>query len=259
MSSLDSRLHCVDGVALVTGGGSGIGRSVALAFHEAGASVAVADVDRSGAAETQAMIERAGGKALAIVADVADPEAVERMVAAVIERFGRLDFAANCAGIGSCAVPTADHEKDVWDRTLAINLTGVWLCMKHEIKQMLRQGGGVIVNIASGAGLVAVPFASAYVASKHGVVGLTRAAAIEYTKLGIRINAICPGYIRTPMSLKSMAETPGLTEEIAASSMPIGRVGEPREVADAVMWLCSGQASFMVGAAIPVDGGYTVV
>jgi NAD(P)-dependent dehydrogenase (short-subunit alcohol dehydrogenase family) len=256
---LDTRAQCVDGIALVTGGGSGIGRAVAIAFHGAGASVAVADIDSQGARRTQEMIESAGGKAMAIAADVSDPDAVQKMLATAVARFGRVDFAANCAGIGSCAVPTADHEKDVWDKTLAINLTGVWLCMKHEIKQMLTQGKGVIVNIASGAGLVAVPFASAYVASKHGVVGLTRAAAIEYTKLGIRINAICPGYIRTPMSLKSMAETPGLTEEIAASTMPIGRVGEPREIADVVLWLCSEQASFMVGAAIPVDGGYTAV
>lgn len=176
-----------------------------------------------------------------------------------MERYGRLDYAANCAGIGSAAVATADHDQAVWERTLAINLTGVWLCMKHEIKQMLLQGGGKIVNIASGAGLVAVPFASAYVASKHGVVGLTRAAAIEYTRLGIRINAICPGYIRTPMSLRSIADTPGLTEEIAAAHMPIGRIGEPSEIADAVLWLCSDHASFVVGAALPIDGGYTAV
>jgi NAD(P)-dependent dehydrogenase (short-subunit alcohol dehydrogenase family) len=177
----------------------------------------------------------------------------------VIERHGRLDFAANRAGVGNTAVAAADLEQADWDRTLAINLTSVWLCMKYEIKQMLSQGRGSIVNIASGAGLVAVPFASAYVASKHGVVGLTRAAAIEYTKLGIRINAICPGFIRTPMALKSITDTPGLTEEIAAAQMPIGRIGEPREIADAVLWLCSEHASFVVGTAVPIDGGYTAV
>jgi NAD(P)-dependent dehydrogenase (short-subunit alcohol dehydrogenase family) len=237
-------------VALVTGGGSGIGRAVAMAFHAAGACVAVADIDIRSAVETQAMICSAGGNALAIGTDVSQ---------SVIERHGRLDFAANCAGVGNTAVAAADLEQADWDRTLAINLTSVWLCMKYEIKQMLSQGRGSIVNIASGAGLVAVPFASAYVASKHGVVGLTRAAAIEYTKLGIRINAICPGFIRTPMALKSITDTPGLTEEIAAAQMPIGRIGEPREIADAVLWLCSEHASFVVGTAVPIDGGYTAV
>jgi len=246
-------------VVLVTGGGSGIGRAVSLAFHEAGASVAVADIDAAGAAATQRLIDEQGGKAIAITVDVADAASVEGMLETMLSRFGRLDCAANCAGIGSAAVSTADHELEIWQRTLSVNLTGVWLCMKHEIKQMLIQGGGSIVNIASGAGLVAVPYAAAYVASKHGVVGLTRAAAIEYTRLGIRINAVCPGYIRTPMSLKSIADTPGMTEEVAASHMPIGRIGEPGEIADAVLWLCSAQASFVVGAAIPIDGGYTAV
>jgi NAD(P)-dependent dehydrogenase (short-subunit alcohol dehydrogenase family) len=246
-------------VVLVTGGGSGIGRAVGMAFHEAGAAVALADIDSAGVASTKDAIDRAGGNAIAITVDVSDAASVETMLAAVVSRFGRLDCAANCAGIGSAAVSTADHDLAVWQRTLDVNLTGVWLCMKHEIRQMLSQGGGNIVNIASGAGLVAVPFASAYVASKHGVVGLTRAAAIEYGKLGIRINAICPGYIRTPMALKAMADTPGLTEEIAAAHMPIGRIGEPREIADAVLWLCSKHASFVIGAAVPVDGGYTAV
>jgi NAD(P)-dependent dehydrogenase (short-subunit alcohol dehydrogenase family) len=246
-------------VALVTGGGSGIGRAVAMAFHAAGACVAVADIDIRSAVETQAMISSAGGNALAIGTDVSQSSSVESMIKTVIERHGRLDFAANCAGVGNTAVAAADLEQADWDRTLAINLTSVWLCMKYEIKQMLSQGRGSIVNIASGAGLVAVPFASAYVASKHGVVGLTRAAAIEYTKLGIRINAICPGFIRTPMALKSITDTPGLTEEIAAAQMPIGRIGEPREIADAVLWLCSEHSSFVVGTAVPIDGGYTAV
>jgi NAD(P)-dependent dehydrogenase (short-subunit alcohol dehydrogenase family) len=247
------------GTALVTGGGSGIGRSVALAFHARGANVLVADINQAGAEETATMIEKAGGKAVAFRVDVANAASVEAMVSRAVERFGRLDFAANCAGVAAAMKSTAEHTEESWDHTMAVNLKGVWLCMKYELAQMLKQGGGAIVNIASTAGLVGGPMASAYVASKHGVVGLTRTAAIEYVKDNIRINSVCPGYIDTPMARAAIDAMPGMTEEDAAKFNPIGRMGKPQEIADAVIWLCSEQSSFVLGAALAVDGGITAI
>jgi NAD(P)-dependent dehydrogenase (short-subunit alcohol dehydrogenase family) len=247
-------------VVIVTGGGSGIGRATALAFHASGAATAVADIDRDAAAATAALITAAGGQAIAIGVDVADPDSVRSMVAATVARFGGLDLAANCAGILTAPASTADCTEAEWDRTIAVNLKGVWLSMKYQIPELLKQGGGAIVNIASAAGLIAAPNFAAYTASKHGVVGLTRAAAVEYASRGIRINCLCPGFIRTPMvAPPSIESSPGLARQLAGEGYPIGRIGEPEEVADAVLWLCSPQSSFVLGAALPIDGGLTAL
>jgi NAD(P)-dependent dehydrogenase (short-subunit alcohol dehydrogenase family) len=242
-------------IALITGGGSGIGRASALAFAREGAKVVVADVVVKGGEETVGMIKKAGGEAIFVKADVSKAAEVEAMVNEAIETYGRLDCAHNNAGIEGTWVTTAEYTEENWDRVMAINLKGVWLCMKYEIPQMLKQGGGSIVNTASGAGLVGVPQASAYVASKHGVVGLTKAAALEYAKSGIRVNAVCPGVIRTPMLERVLSSQPRMAETITAME-PVGRMGTPEEIAEAVVWLCSEAASFVTGHAMAVDGGY---
>jgi NAD(P)-dependent dehydrogenase (short-subunit alcohol dehydrogenase family) len=238
-------------VALVTGAGSGIGRATAITFAGRGARVAVAGIAPKSGGETVAAITRAGGEAFFVSADVASGADVEAMVRAVVECYGQLDFAVNNAGVGSPGGLTHEYTEAVFDRILAVNLKGVWLCMKHELDQMLKQGSGAIVNMASAVGLVGFPEDTAYAASKHGVVGLTRAAALEYASQGIRVNCVCPGPIRTPM----YATDPDV-EARRADTVPLGRFGDPEEVAEAIVWLCSDAASYVHGSALVLDGGF---
>jgi NAD(P)-dependent dehydrogenase (short-subunit alcohol dehydrogenase family) len=247
-------------VALVTGGASGIGRATALTFAREGAKLVVADMNVDGAQQTVHMITEHGGEAIFVKADVSKAVEVEALISKAVETYGRLDCAHNNAGISGTGVAgdqralTADYPEARWHHVLAINLTGVWFCMKYELAQMLHQGGGSIVNTTSAAGLVGLPYASAYVASKHGVVGLTKTAALEYAQQGIRVNCVCPGYIQTPMTARGLSD-PVQQAQIVARE-PIGRVGTPEEVAEAVVWLCSDAASFVTGHAMTVDGGY---
>ena len=243
--------------ALVTGGASGIGRATALAMAREGARVAVADRTEESAATTVALINAAGGQAIAIGGDVANEADVAAMVKRIMAAFGRLDCAFNNAGIGGRSVGpvglrTHELSRESFDAMLAINLTGVFLCMKHEIAQMLAQGGGAIVNTASIAGLVGLPTASHYVAAKHGVVGLTKTAAMEYAQDNIRVNCVNPGYIATPMT----DETMKTRYDALMAKVPMNRLGVPEEIAEAVVWMCSDRASFMTGASQIIDGGY---
>jgi NAD(P)-dependent dehydrogenase (short-subunit alcohol dehydrogenase family) len=242
-------------VALVTGGGSGIGRASALAFAREGARVVVADVAVAGGAETVTIIKGAGGKATFVQTDVAKASEVEALLATTVATYGRLDCAHNNAGIEGIEASTADYPEADWDRVIAVNLKGVWLCMKYELPQMQLQGGGAIVNTASIAGLVGAHRMPAYVASKHGVAGLTKAAALEYAKAGIRVNAVCPGVIRTPMVERFFFTRHPRAEARLTAFEPIGRLGTPEEVAAAVLWLCSDAASFVTGHTMAVDGG----
>jgi NAD(P)-dependent dehydrogenase (short-subunit alcohol dehydrogenase family) len=242
-------------VALVTGGASGIGRASALLFAQQGASVVVSDVAVEGGEETVSHIEEFGGKATFVEADVSDAAKVKTLIERTVEAYSRLDYAFNNAGIeGPMATNTADYSDDDWDRVIGINLKGAWLCMKHEIPQMLEQGGGSIVNNSSVAGLVGFEDISAYVASKHGLVGLTKTAALEYAHSGIRVNTVCPGVIRTPMIERATSGSEDAEAGFAALE-PVGRMGTPEEVAEAVVWLCSEAASFVTGHAMAVDGG----
>ena len=246
-------------VAIVTGAGAGIGRATALKFAAEGAKVAVSDVNVEGGEETVDLIRKQGGDAFFTAADVARPADVEALVAKTVERFGRLDCACNNAGIVGKIVPFTEQPLDNFDRVIAVNLRGVFLCLQAEISQMLKNGGGAIVNLASVAGLIGFPGLAPYVASKHGVNGLTKNAALEYGKQGIRVNSVCPGGIDTRM-LDSLAEqsTGGkaTSRELMNPMHPIGRIGTPDEVAELIVWLCSDRASFMTGANIPVDGGF---
>jgi NAD(P)-dependent dehydrogenase (short-subunit alcohol dehydrogenase family) len=246
-------------VALITGAASGIGASTAKLMAHHGARVVLVDTDLAGVEENAAAIADKGGEALAIEADVRSDQCVAEMVARTVEHFGRLDCCVNNAGIDGQAGPLHECTEDNWRDVLDVNLTGVWLCLKHEIRHMLEQEvAGSIVNTASAAGLVGLPMGlSGYVASKHGVVGLTRAAALEYVHQGIRVNAICPGAVRTPM-LDEAIRTGTTTEEQLASRQPIGRLAAPREIAEAALWLCSDASSFVTGQALAVDGGWTV-
>ena len=244
---------CDNKIALVTGAASGIGRASAVALAAAGAGVMVADV--ADCAETVATIIAAGGEARSLKVNVADEQQVQHMVEATVAAFGRLDIAFNNAGIGGVFAKTHDYPGDDWARVIAINLTGVWHCMKYELKQMLAQGGGSIVNTASIAGLVGMSHAPAYSAAKSGVIGLTRNAAMEYARQNIRINAVCPGGVRTNMTEAADHALPGFLDRLAKLE-PMGRVAEPEEIASAVVWLSSDGASFMTGHALPVDGGY---
>jgi NAD(P)-dependent dehydrogenase (short-subunit alcohol dehydrogenase family) len=242
-------------VALVTGGSSGIGRASALAFGRGGAKVIVTDLVVDGGEKTVQTIIEAGGEAIFIRGDVSNPAEVEKLIERAVEAYGRLDCAFNNAGVAqSVKAPTADYTEEDWDRVISINLKGVWLCMKYEIRQMLKQGGGSIVNCSSVAGLRGFPARPAYAASKHGVIGLTKTAAVEYASAGIRINAVCPGWIRTPMVEATIGCDPELESQIA-SAQPIGRIGAPKEVAEVVVWLCSDGASFVIGHCLIVDGG----
>jgi len=245
-------------VAFITGGASGIGRATALAFARVGASVAVADVSEKGNQETARLIEEESGRALAVKCDVSRSDDVQTALNNTIGAFGRLDFAFNNAGIEpKNPAPTADYEEEEWNRIIDIDLRGVFLCMKHEIPLMLKQGGGAIVNTSSGAGIIGIKGSPAYTAAKHGVIGLTRAAALDYAGQNIRVNAICPGYIATPMMDRFTGGTPEGRAKVI-SEEPIGRMGRPEEIANAVLWLCSDAASFVVGHALVVDGGQTV-
>jgi NAD(P)-dependent dehydrogenase (short-subunit alcohol dehydrogenase family) len=247
-------------VALVTGGGSGIGLATALAFNRVGARVAVSDVAVEAGEETVASIRARGGEAIFVRADVADPDQVAALFEVVVDTYGRLDCAFNNAGIEGPLAATGDYPLDAWERVIAVNLTGVWLCLKHELALMRRQGGGAIVNTASVSGMMGYPpLLPAYVAAKHGVVGLTRVAAREYASLGIRINAVSPGAIATPMldriTIASPLGEPPVSGQAEATN-PTGRRGSPAEVAAAVLWLCSEAASFVTGHALVVDGGF---
>lgn len=247
-----------DKVALVTGGGSGIGRSSGLAMSAEGAKVVVADISAEGAEQTVGIIEEAGGEAISVMCDVTDPSQVEAMVGQAVETYGRLDCALNNAGTEGVLAPVTDYPQEVWDRVISLNLTAVWLCMKHELAQMQRQGGGAVVNTASILGLVGFPTTPAYTASKHGVIGLTKVAALENAEQGIRVNAVCPGWIETPMVMERGVRA-GANPEVyqqLEDAHPVKRLGKPEEIAEAMVWLCSDAASFVTGQAMVVDGGY---
>lgn len=244
-------------VAFVTGAANGIGRAAALAFAREGASVVVADVSEKGNKETARMVEELGGQALAVNCDVTRNEDIQRSLKATIEKLGRLDFAFNNAGIEYAIKPAADVTDEEWDRIMGIDLRGIFLCMKHEIPLMLKQGGGAIVNNSSGAGIKGFKGGAAYVAAKHGVVGLTKAAALDYAALNVRINAVCPGIIDTPMMDRFSGGTAEGRRAVIAQE-PVGRMGTPEEIGAAVVWLCSDAAAFVVGHALVVDGGQTV-
>ena len=243
-------------VALVTGAGSGMGLATANAFAAAGAAVVLADVNPTALQSATDDLTTAGHQVLGVTCNVTDEDAVAAMVKTTVDRFGRLDMAFNNAGIQVPPSDAADEPAEVFDRVNAINLRGVWACMKHELGQMRAQGGGAIVNCSSLGGLVGLPGRAAYHASKHGVIGLTTSAALEYAPRGIRINAVCPGTIETPM-VADMVAKGELDRAEAAANQPIARLGRADEIAAAVLWLCSRGASFVVGVALPVDGGYT--
>lgn len=240
-------------VAIVTGGSSGIGRATALAFAKKGVKVVIADWIEN--EEIIDLIENLGGEAIFVKCDVSKSDDVKALIEKTITTFGRLDFAYNNAGIEGTSAPTQDCNEENWDKTIGINLKGIWLCMKYEIPEMLKKGKGSIVNCASVAGLVGFGGLPAYVASKHGVIGLTKTAALENAKLGIRVNVVCPGVIQTPMIDRLTGKKKESIEQFTGLE-PIGRFGEPEEIANAVIWLCSDEASFVTGLAMPVDGGF---
>lgn len=242
-------------VALVTGGGSGIGRAAAVALAGAGAAVVVSDLAGDAGPDAVATIRDAGGTARFVAADVTQAREVEALIARTVAEHGRLDCAFNNAGVEGAVRPLTELSEAEWDDVLNVNLTGVWRCLRWEIPQMRAQGSGSIVNTASILGQVGCREAAAYTASKHGVVGLTRAAALETADAGIRVNALCPGYVRTPMVNRVFALDPG-TEASVTARHPMGRLGTPEEIAAAVVWLLSDAASFVTGQAWPVDGGY---
>lgn len=243
-------------VALVTGGASGIGQATAVAFAQCGANVVVADLDEGGAGDTVQQIERMGAKALFVRTDVSKEAQCEHMVAATTKAFSRLDIAFNNAGImASYGEKLHESTEEDWDRLMAVNLKGVFLCMKHELRYMLVHGGGAIVNTASAVGLIGTPNSVTYPAAKHGVVGMTRCAALQYARSGIRINAICPGLVETPITQRMREMEPGFDEK-RANFVPMGRISSPEEIAQAVVWLSSGAASYVTGTSMLVDGGW---
>ena len=246
--------------ALITGGGGGIGRATALIFAREGARLAIADAVEAAAKETVAQVNAMGGQAISLSGDVTDSAQVQAMIQSVVSAFGRLDCAFNNAGIAGYQVDAAGKKTHEWsdaafDRMIAVNLRGVWLCMKHEIPQMQAQGGGVIVNTGSIAGLVGLPTSSAYVAAKHGVLGLTKTAALEYAADRIRVNAVCPGYIETKMTEDTMRRRGAELME----KVPFRRMGKPEEIGEMVLWFCTDRASYVTGACFNVDGGYMAI
>ncbi|WP_321792531.1 glucose 1-dehydrogenase [Burkholderia pyrrocinia] len=243
-------------VALVTGAASGMGLAAARAFAEAGASVALADIRADTLDAATQELTAAGHRVIGVAGDISDEIYVKSLVEQTVKAFGRLDAAFNNAGIQSPAVETADVSSDVFDRVNAINLRGVWLCMKYELIQMRSQGSGAIVNNSSLGGLVGVPGRAAYHAAKHGLIGLTKSAGLEYAARGIRVNAICPGIVETPMVTDMLKGEAAVMNEMM-KDVPIGRLGTAQEISDAVLWLCSPGSTFVVGVALPVDGGYT--
>lgn len=256
MTNMTGTTDMTGRVALVTGAGSGIGRAVALAFAQAGAAVAVADISPAAGEETGGLVTQKGASAAFFACDVSQSAEVQAMVDGTVARFGRLDYACNIAGIHNAAPESlADADEDTWDRIIAVNLKGVFLCMKYEVRHMATAGRGAIVNMASLAGVLAEPGCYAYVASKHGILGLTKTAAFDSAKSGIRVNAVCPAGV----------ETPGLqdaTEEFRQQlreSTPVGRLGTPEEVAAAVLWLCSDAAGFVTGTGLVMDGGVSTI
>jgi NAD(P)-dependent dehydrogenase (short-subunit alcohol dehydrogenase family) len=243
---------------LVTGAGSGIGRATAKRFAAEGAQVVVADIDEEGGQETVAEIESAGGEATFVEADVSDESDVKRMVEETVEAYGGLDFAHNNAGIGAELLPLTEQTEETWDALYEINLKGVWRCMKEEIPVMLEDGGGAIVNTSSVSGLGGDQNMTPYNSTKHGVVGLTRSAALEFSGDGVRVNAVCPGVIETPM-VEQLQETAPEEIERMVIGRPMNRLGRPEEVASAVVWLCSDDASFITGHPLAIDGGVTAL
>ena len=241
-------------VAFVTGAASGIGRAAAVAFAAEGARVAILDRTADALHETAQAIRDAGGEVLALACDVSMPDQVEAAVARTVDVFGRLDIAFNNAGVENTATPVAEIALDEWDRILGINLRGTFVCMKHEIAQMLRQGGGVVVNTSSGAGVRGVAGGSAYAASKHAIIGLTKSAALDYAAANIRVNAVLPGNIATPM----MDRFTGGDTQKAIDLEPVGRLGTPEEIAEAVLWMSSDLGAFVTGASIAIDGGWSL-
>jgi NAD(P)-dependent dehydrogenase (short-subunit alcohol dehydrogenase family) len=244
-------------VALLTGAASGIGRASALLFADEGARLALADVDDQGGEETGGLVAERGGEAFHVHCDVSDPVQVQALIAAAVERFGRIDCAFNNAGIGGTSAPLADYDHEAWNQVLAINLTGVFLCMQGELRQMVKQGSGAIVNAASVVGIIGYPLLTGYNAAKHGVIGLTQTAALEYARHGIRVNAVCPGWTETPMVMDegpAPASDPEVYTAIAGLA-PMKRLAKPIEIARAVAWLCSDAASFVTGHPLIVDGG----
>jgi len=244
-------------VTLITGGGSGIGRAAAFACAEEGGKIIIADSDAQGGEETAHQIRDKGGDALFIRADVSQTADVEALFSQAVKHYGRLDCAFNNAGIEGESTPLAQSKEEVWDRVLGVNLKGVWLCMKYELLQMLRQGSGAIVNNASVMGLVGSPSNPAYTASKHGVVGLTKSAALAYAQSGIRVNAVCPGFVQSPLTDRKFALSPERKDAVIARH-PIGRLGTTNEIAAAVVWLFSDGSSFVTGHSLSVDGGYVI-
>lgn len=242
-------------VALITGAAAGIGRATALEFFKQGAKVVISDVDKEGLEETARMIRDEGGEVLALPVDVSKTDEVKEMIDRTMDHFGRLDYACNNAGIEGEMGKTAEYSEETWDKVMSINLRGQWLCMKYEIPAILKQGGA-IVNVSSILGKVGFAEAPAYTAAKHGLNGLTKAAALEYSSQGIRINSVCPGFIETPMLERAGITTDEETKKNTISLHPVGRLGLAREVAEAIVWIASEKASFVCGHTLMVDGGY---